>query len=107
MKNSDRPSNRRETDPPTASPFGASPDGLLIVTAEELPALPIPGRVVVMVDHIEIDGWVFPFSSVTKSWLVWFQKTLLGWADLDKSVQNKLWLNGIAEAFEARISGKL
>jgi len=107
MKNSDCPSNRRITDLATANPIGSSPEGHLIVSTVELPTLPIPERVVVTADHIEIDGWVFPFSSVTKGWLAWFQKTLLGWGDLDKSEQNRLWLNGIVEAFEAQITGKL
>jgi len=36
-----------------------------------LPELPIPKHVAVTKDFIEIDGWVFPLSQVSKGILVW------------------------------------
>lgn len=100
MKNFEQPFNRLKTDLRTAAPFGSSPDGHWIVSAEELPTLPMPQCVVVTRDHIDIDGWVFPLSYITKSWLVWFQHTIHRWHGLDASKSNKQWLFGMVEAFQ-------
>lgn len=91
----------------TAPPFGRSPDGLWIVSAEDLPILPIPKHAVVTKDFIEFDGWVFPLSYVTKSLLVWLQATFIRWLKEDDSEKNKEWINGLVNAFEDAIAGKL
>ena len=107
MKFYDQPHNRTKRDPTTDPPFGSSPDGHLIVSVEELPTLPIPQRVVVTRDAIEFDGWVFPLSYVSKSLLVWMQQSFLRWIKEDDSDQNKQWVEGIAEAFQDGLTGKL
>ena len=99
--------NRLKRDPRTAEPCGVSPDGHWVVSAEELPTLPIPQRVVVTRDQIDIDGWVFPSSYISKNWLVWFQQTALRWVKTDDRPQTREWINGIMEAFQDGITGNL
>jgi len=101
------PFNRVKRDAATAAPFGKSPDGHWIVSAEELPTLSIPKRVVVTRDSIEFDGWVFPLAYVSMSLLVWMQESFLRWVKEDDSDENREWVDGIAEAFQYGIAGKL
>ncbi len=101
------PFNRYKPDITTAAPFGRSPDGQWIVSAEDLPILPIPKHAVVTKDFIEFDGWVFPLSHVSKSLLVWLQSSFLRWVKEDESARNREWIEGIAEAFQEGLAGKL
>jgi len=101
------PFDRSEFDRQTAPPFGRCPDGLWIFCADDLPILPIPKQAVVTKDFIEFDGWVFPLSYVTKSLLVWLQATFIRWSKEDDSEKNKEWINGLVNAFEDAIAGKL
>jgi len=101
------PFDRRKSDITTTSPFGRSPDGHWIVSAGDLPELPIPKHAVVTKDFIEFDGWVFPLSYVSKSLLVWLQATFLQWMKEDESVRNREWIEGIVEAFEHAVAGTL
>jgi hypothetical protein len=101
------PFDRRKPDITTAAPFGRSPDGHWIVSAGDLPELPIPRRVEVTKDFIAFDGWVFPLSYVSKSLLVWLQASFLRWAKEDESERNREWIEGIAEAFENGLAGAL
>ena len=103
----DPTSGREKHDPRTAAPFGMNPDGHWIVSAEDLPELPIPKHVAVTKDFIEIDGWVFPLSYVSKSLLVWLQASFLRWVKEDGSEKNKEWINGIVEAFQDGLAGEL
>ena len=105
--NFEPPFDRREFDRQTAPPFGRSPDGQWIVSVEDLPILPIPKHAVVTKDFIEFDGWVFPLSYVTKSLLVWLQQTFIRWTKEDDSEKNKEWINGLVEAFQDGVAGKL
>ncbi len=101
------PFDRPIPDITTAPPFGRSPDGQWIVSAADLPRLPIPKHAVVTKDFIEFDGWVFPLSYVTKSLLVWLQQSFLRWVKEDDSQNNKEWINGIVEAFQDALAGEL
>ena len=53
------------------------------------------------------DGWVFPLSYVSKSLLVWLQATFSRGGKEDESKRNKEWIQGIADAFENALAGKL
>jgi hypothetical protein len=101
------PFDRRKRDITTAAPFGRSPDGHWIVSAEDLPELPIPKHVEVTREFIGIDGWVFPLSYVSKSLLVWLQASFIRWAKEDESARNREWIEGISEAFQYALAGKL
>lgn len=101
------PSDRRKPDITTAAPFGRSPDGQWIVSAEDLPILPIPRHAVVTKDFIEFDGWVFPLSYVTKGLLVWLQASFLRWVKEDESDRNRDWIDGIVDTFQEALAGKL
>ena len=103
----DPPFNRVKRDIKTSAPFGKSPDGHWIVSVEDLPTLPIPQRVVVTRDSIEFDGWVFPLDYVSRSLLVCMQESFLRWVKEDDSEKNREWVEGIAEAFQYGIAGKL
>lgn len=105
--NFEPPFDRRNLDRTTAAPFGRSPDGHWIVSAEDLPELTIPKHVSVSNDCIEIDGWVFPLSYVSKSFLVWLRASFLRWVEEDGSERNREWIDGIAEAFQEGLVGKL
>jgi hypothetical protein len=101
------PFDRPIPDITTTQPFGRSPDGQWIVSAADLPRLPIPKHAVVTKDFIEFDGWVFPLSYVTKSLLVWLQQTFIRWSKEDDSENNKEWINGLVEAFQDALAGEL
>jgi len=101
------PFDRYKPDIKTAAPFGRSPDGHWIVSAEDLPELPIPKQVEVTKEFIDIDGWVFPLSYVSKSLLVWLQASAIRWAKEDGSERNREWIEGIAEAFQHALAGEL
>ena len=101
------PFDRSEFDRQTSPPCGRRPDGQWIVSAEDLPILPIPKQAVVTKDFIEFDGWVFPLSYVTKSLLVWLQQTFIRWSNEDDSEKNKEWINGLVEAFQDALAGEL
>lgn len=101
------PFDRREFDRHTAPPFGRSPDGHWVVSVEDLPILPIPRQAVVNRDFIEFDGWVFPLSYVSKSFLIWLQASFIRWLKEDESARNREWIDGIVEAFEDALAGKL
>lgn len=101
------PFDRRKPDITTAAPFGRSPDGHWIVSAEDLPELPIPKHVEVTKDFIDIDGWVFPLSYGSKSLLVWLQALFVRWVKVDDSAINREWIEGIAEAFQNALAGNL
>jgi hypothetical protein len=73
----------------------------------DLPELPIPKHVKVTKGLIDIDGWVFPLSYVSKSLLVWLQASFIRWAKEDESERNREWLEGIYEAFQEGLAGKL
>jgi methionine salvage enolase-phosphatase E1 len=62
---------------------------------------------VVTKDFIDIDGWVFPLSYVSKSLLVWLQASFIRWTQEDESERNREWIEGIAEAFQEGLAGKL
>lgn len=82
-------------------PLGIDPEGGWIVVAEDLPALPIPRRVVVVTrQFLEIDGWVFPLWQVRRSLLVWLHQLFRRWLEQDGSARNKRWVDGIVHAFE-------
>ncbi len=101
------PFDRQIPDITTAAPFGWGPDGHWVVSSKELPELTIPKHVAVTRDFIEIDGWVFPLSYVSKSLLVWLQASFMRWLKEDESKRNRLWVEGIAEAFQDGLAGKL
>ncbi len=101
------PFDRRDFDRHTAPPCGRSPDGQWIFSAEDLPILPIPKQAVVTKDFIESDGWVFPLSHVTKSLLIWLQASFIRWAKEDESERNREWIEGLVNAFEDGVAGKL
>lgn len=107
MNYDEPPFGRVNPDIKTAAPFGMSPDGHWITSAEELPELPIPKHAVVTNDFIEFDGWVFPLSYVSKSLLVWLQASFLRWVKEDDSARNREWVEGIAEAFQIALAGNL
>lgn len=94
-------------DPDFEQIYGQSPLGEWIYFVQDLPRLPLAKNVVVERDFIEIDGWLFPYSCVCKSWLEWFQETMLQWAQSDDSEETKKLVNSIAQAFQDGIGGKL
>lgn len=67
----------------------------------------MPRRVRVTNEFLEIDGWVFPLSFVTKSLLIWLQASFLRWVEEDQSLRNRQWIEGIAVAFQDGLAGKL
>ncbi len=105
--NFEPPFDRHKFDIKTAAPFGMSPDGHWITSVEELPDLPIPWKVTVTREQLVIDGWVFPLAYVSKSLLVWLQQSFLRWIEEDDSPKNRQWVDGIVEAFEDGVAGKL
>jgi len=107
MNYNDFPFDRFKQNPRMVPPFGTSPYGHLIVSAEELPTLPIPKRVVVTRDQIDIDGWAFPYSSISKTWLMWFNQTARRWVKTDDSPQTRDWINGILDAYQEAVAGNL
>lgn len=96
----DSPHAREENSNTTQTPIGYKPDGWPIASADDLPTLPIPTRVVVSNEYISIDGWDFPFKYIGKTMLTWFRESLLRWMKEDSSVENTLRITAIASTFQ-------
>lgn len=79
-------------------PIPARPCGHWIMALDYWPILPLPARVQVTNEFIEIDGWLFSLASVTKGHLNWIRASLVRWSKEDGSDENRLWLTGILEA---------
>ncbi len=107
MNHSDPPHNRLKIDRKDTELLGQRPDGDWIIFAEDLPELPIPKHVEVTKEFIEFDGWMFPLQYVTKSLLLWMQASFIRWVKEDDSSSNRQWVEGIAEAFQSALAGKL
>lgn len=72
-----------------------------------MPILPIPARLQVTNDFIEIDGWVLFLRPMTAPQLHWFHESLNRWAEEDSSTQNQRWLDGIMQAFYYGLNSEL
>lgn len=105
MSEQDPPFSRMQVHTGQIVPLGWNPAGGRIVSLKDLPELPIPQRVVITRMAMEIDGWVFPFSNVSKGILKWLQVTFVRWAKIDASVENKQWIEAILEAYEDGLTG--
>jgi len=103
----DSPTEPWEPDPKESAAYGLSPAGEWVVNAEDLPLLSVPRHVEVRREAIMIDGWVFPMAHVTKGFLIWLQACFFRWLEEDGRTENRRWVEGIAEAFEAGLGGKL
>jgi len=97
--------DRPRPDPAPSGPLGTSPDGHLIVCVKELPVLPAPSRVIVHYTFIDIDGWVFPYSAITRGWLIWAKRSFERWHQADPTAENQRWITAIVSAFEQRLGG--
>jgi hypothetical protein len=91
--------------PPETKPIALAPDGTWVISSDELPPLSIPGLCVVTNDRLHLDGWIFPFGLLNREVLVWLQKTMLRWTQEDPSQTNRVWLEGINEAFQNALEG--
>ena len=86
-------------------PIGVKPDGSLILSFAELPALPIPKRVVIGRVFFEIDGWVIAYPDIRKGTLRWFGERMHAWRAESTDETSRDWLHGIADALcEALLS---
>jgi hypothetical protein len=52
-------------------------------------------------------NWRRRITYVTKSLLVWLQASFVRWSKEDDSVRNQQWVEGIVEAFQNALAGKL
>lgn len=91
-------SNRLTTDDWSDVPHGLKPDGSLILSISELPALPVPTRVVIGPAFIEIDGWLIAYTDIRKGTLYWLGERLMEWRKAESSEVSRAWINGILDA---------
>lgn len=80
------------------SVIGRRPDGSAIMSADDLPFLPLPHKIVLMDGVMQIDEWFFSLRGVSKRFLYWFKERMDMWRHLDPSHENKRWLQGVQNA---------
>lgn len=97
--------NRMTTDDWSDVPIGLRPDGSLILSLSDLPRLPMPSRVVVGRAFLEIDGWMIAYADIKKGTLHWFRDQFMAWRAADPGEVNRVWLNGIVDAFHDALLG--
>jgi hypothetical protein len=98
------PSDPPHPNPASSVPLGTAPDGRPIASPQDLPVLPAPRRVIVERGFIDIDGWVFPYSSITRALLVWLKQSFERWHQAEPNPENQRWLTAIVSAFEHRLA---
>lgn len=99
-------SDRMTTEDWSDVPIGLKPDGSLILSLSELPALPVPSRVVIGSAFFEIDGWVIAYADIKKGTLKWFSERLREWRDAEPDEVSRAWFNGILDALhDAMLAG--
>jgi len=84
--------------------WGVDPDGLPVLKHDQLPTLPLPGRIVIGSSHIELDGWVFPYARINKGFLIWLKERVGIWMERDPA--QKEWLDEIIGTFAQRFEGE-
>ena len=87
-------------------PLAVSPDGQLLNYAEELPELPLPKRVIIRGDAMQVDGWIIRVWPMGKSMLDWLGRQARSWCKEDPTPENKAQVNGVIEALETMIQKK-
>lgn len=100
-------SDRMTTDDWSDVPIGLKPDGSLILSISELPALPVPSRVVIGKEFFEIDGWVIAYADMKKGTLYWFGERLQEWRVTERSQANRDWLIAITETIHEAMMANL
>jgi hypothetical protein len=81
------------------------PEGRPVFEVDQLPEMPVLELVVIGAGHIEVNGWVFPYSQMNKGFLQWLQRTLVGWAKSSPDPSHKQWIEGMVETFQDRLAG--
>jgi hypothetical protein len=87
-------------------PLAVSPDGQLLNYVEELPELPLPKRVIVCGDAMQVDGWIIRVWPIGKRTLEWLRRQARNWYKEDPTPENKAQVNGVIEALETMIQKK-
>ena len=83
------------------TPFCTSPDGCPVNAVEELPDLPLPKKVIVGRESMQVDGWHFRIWPITRPHLEWLVRQACRWIEEDPSTENKAQISGVVEALEA------
>jgi len=99
-------SNDRMPREEPATPWGYDPAGRPVFVVEQLPAMPILEKIVIRSDHLELNGWTFPYKRMNKEFLQWLQGTLIAWANSDPDASHRQWIDEIFETFQRRIGGE-
>lgn len=84
--------------------WGIDPDGLPVLRCDQLPTLRFPGRIVIGVRYLELDGWVFPYQRLNKGFLLWLKERVEIWMERDPAQRE--WLEEIIETFRQRVAGE-
>jgi hypothetical protein len=99
-------SNDRKLREEPTTPWGFDPEGRPVFVVEQLPAMPVVEKIVIGADHLELNGWTFPYERLNKGFLQWFQGTLIAWAKSDPSASHRQWIDEICQTIQQRLRGE-
>jgi hypothetical protein len=61
---------------------------------------------VIGADHIELNGWIFPYKRMNRGFLQWLQGTLITSAKSTPDASHRQWIDEVFETFQRRIGGE-
>lgn len=88
-----------------STPWGFDPKGRPVTAFEQLPEMPVLELVVIGADHLEINGWIFPYNRLNKGILQWLQGTLVVWSKSDPDPNHRQWIEELVDTFQQRLGG--
>lgn len=97
--------HRHQASKRTEEPYilGYSPEGHPIYDPATLPKINNLDCVIIGEHSIAVNGWVFPYHTLSKPVLKWMHTQWLSWSE--RSDEHKEWLDAIISVFEQRLSG--
>jgi hypothetical protein len=99
-------SNNRVTRRQPSIPWGYDTAGRPVFEVEQLPEMSVLEKVVIGADHIELNGWIFPYKRMNRGFLQWLQGTLTASAKSTPDPSHRQWIEEMFETFQRRISGE-
>lgn len=96
--------------PPPMSPeeeklfLAISPEGKVILSDEDLPALPFPRKMIVGAICVNFDGWIVRFLPCSKSLLGWISSHAHRWCKENPDPVVKAQVNAMITAIEHQLA---
>lgn len=84
--------------------LGISPEGKPILSSDDLPILPFPGRMIVGLGYLNFDGWIISTCPCSKSILGWISEHASRWCKENPDPVVKSQVNEMITALERQVA---